>query len=94
LGKTTLAAASRSVGGTWSRIQFTPDLLPVTITACRCNQRAEEFAFRPGGVFANVVLADEVNRGTRKRSPRCWEVMAERTVTVDSIRHEVPGRSW
>jgi len=53
------------------------------------HQNAEEFAFRPGGVFANVVLADEVNRGTPKTQSALLEVMAERTVTVDSIRHEV-----
>jgi|SRR5882757_775959 len=92
LGKTTLARCiARSVGGTWSRIQFTPDLLPGDITGVQVyHQNAEEFAFRPGGVFANVVLADEVNRGTPKTQSALLEVMAERTVTVDSIRHEVP----
>ena len=90
--KTTLARCiARSVGGTWSRIQFTPDLLPGDITGVQVyHQNDGEFAFRPGGVFANVVLADEVNRGTPKTQSALLEVMAERTVTVDSVRHEVP----
>jgi MoxR-like ATPase len=92
LGKTTLARClARSIGGTWSRIQFTPDLLPGDITGVQVfHQGSEQFEFRRGGVFANVVVADEVNRGTPKTQSALLEVMAERTVTVDSVRHEVP----
>ncbi|MCT2585909.1 AAA family ATPase [Actinophytocola gossypii] len=92
LGKTTLARClARSIGGDWSRIQFTPDLLPGDITGVQVyHQGAEQFEFRRGAVFANVVVADEVNRGTPKTQSALLEVMAERTVTVDAVRHEVP----
>jgi MoxR-like ATPase len=92
LGKTTLARClARSIGGSWSRIQFTPDLLPGDITGVQVyHQNVERFEFHSGGVFANVVLADEINRGTPKTQSALLEVMSERTVTVDSIRHEVP----
>ncbi|GGS60126.1 hypothetical protein GCM10010171_63810 [Actinokineospora fastidiosa] len=92
LGKTTLARClARSVGGEYRRIQFTPDLLPGDITGVQVyHQGAERFEFHPGGVFANVVLADEINRGTPKTQSALLEVMAERTVTVDSVRHDVP----
>lgn len=92
LGKTTLARClARSIGGSWNRIQFTPDLLPGDITGVQVyHQNDEEFAFHPGGVFANVVLADEINRGTPKTQSALLEVMSERRVTVDSVRHEVP----
>jgi len=92
LGKTTLARClARSIGGSWNRIQFTPDLLPGDITGVQVyHQGDEKFAFHPGSVFANVVLADEINRGTPKTQSALLEVMAERRVTVDSVRHEVP----
>jgi MoxR-like ATPase len=92
LGKTTLARClARSIGGSYSRIQFTPDLLPGDITGVQIyRQGAGEFEFRQGGIFANVVLADEINRGTPKTQSALLEVMSERTVTVDSVRHEVP----
>jgi MoxR-like ATPase len=92
LGKTTLARClARSIGGTYSRIQFTPDLLPGDVTGVQVyRQGAEKFEFHAGGIFANVVLADEINRGTPKTQSALLEVMAERTVTVDSVRHEVP----
>nr|WP_042193976.1 MoxR family ATPase [Kibdelosporangium sp. MJ126-NF4]CEL20990.1 FIG022979: MoxR-like ATPases [Kibdelosporangium sp. MJ126-NF4]CTQ95496.1 FIG022979: MoxR-like ATPases [Kibdelosporangium sp. MJ126-NF4] len=92
LGKTTLARClSRSISGRWSRIQFTPDLLPGDITGVQVyHQNDEKFAFHPGGVFANIVLADEINRGTPKTQSALLEVMAERRVTVDSVSHEVP----
>ncbi|MBY8851636.1 AAA family ATPase, partial [Saccharothrix sp. MB29] len=68
LGKTTLARCiAASVNGAWSRIQFTPDLLPSDITGTSMYRQADEsFHFHPGGVFANVVLADEINRATPK----------------------------
>jgi MoxR-like ATPase len=93
LGKTTLARClARSIGGSWNRIQFTPDLLPGDITGVQVyHHNDERFAFHPGGVFANIVLADEINRGTPKTQSALLEVMSERTVTVDSVRHEVPN---
>ncbi|GAA3583422.1 MoxR family ATPase [Amycolatopsis ultiminotia] len=92
VGKTTLARCiARSIGGSWNRIQFTPDLLPGDITGVPVyHQHAERFEFHPGGIFANIVVADEINRGTPKTQSALLEVMAERTVTVDAVRHEVP----
>ncbi|WP_028846967.1 MULTISPECIES: MoxR family ATPase [Thermocrispum] len=92
LGKTTLARClARSIGGTWNRIQFTPDLLPGDITGVMVyHQNAERFEFHPGGIFANVVLADEINRGTPKTQSALLEVMAERRATVDATAHPVP----
>ena len=88
-GKTSLARSlARSIGGRWSRIQFTPDLLPGDITGVMVFQQGTgSFEFRPGGIFANVVLADEINRGTPKTQSALLEVMAERSVTVDSVPH-------
>jgi len=92
LGKTTLARClARSIGGAWGRIQFTPDLLPGDITGVMVyHQGAERFEFHPGAIFANIVLADEINRGTPKTQSALLEVMAERKVTVESVSHEVP----
>ena len=92
VGKTTLArCVAASIGGKWNRIQFTPDLLPGDITGVMVyHQNTGEFRFHPGGIFANVVLADEINRGTPKTQAALLEVMAERRVTVDSTPHPVP----
>ncbi|MEU8234314.1 MoxR family ATPase [Actinoplanes sp. NPDC048967] len=92
LGKTTLARClARSIGGRWSRIQFTPDLLPSDITGVSVyHQKDERFTFHPGGVFAHVVIADEINRGTPKTQSALLEVMAEGHVTVDAETHRVP----
>jgi len=92
VGKTTLArCVAASIGGKWNRIQFTPDLLPGDITGVMVyHQNTGEFRFHPGGIFANVVLADEINRGTPKTQAALLEVMAERRVTVDSTPHAVP----
>ncbi|EHR62016.1 MoxR-like ATPase [Saccharomonospora cyanea NA-134] len=92
LGKTTLARClARSIDGRWSRIQFTPDLLPGDVTGVTVyHQKDEEFAFHPGAVFANVVVADEINRGMPRTQSALLEVMAERRVTVDGTAHEVP----
>jgi MoxR-like ATPase len=92
LGKTTLARClARSVGGRWSRIQFTPDLLPGDITGVTVyHQKQEQFTFHPGAVFANIVVADEINRGTPKTQSALLEVMSERQVTIDGVAHEVP----
>ncbi|MGW6197302.1 AAA family ATPase [Kribbella sp. NPDC055110] len=92
LGKTSLARSlARSIGGRWSRIQFTPDLLPGDITGVVVYDQGQgKFVFHPGAVFANVVLADEVNRGTPKTQSALLEVMAERQVTVDADTRRVP----
>ena len=89
VGKTMLAKAiARSIDGTWHRIQFTPDLLPSDVTGVSVwNRGTGEFEFRPGGVFANVVLADEVNRASPKTQAALLEAMEERTVTVDAYTH-------
>lgn len=91
LGKTTLAKAlSTSVGGTNGRIQFTPDLLPADVVGMSIwNRGTGEFEFRPGAVFANIVLADEINRASPKTQSALLESMAERQVTVDRSTHEL-----
>jgi MoxR-like ATPase len=84
-GKTLLAKAmAKSFGGTTSRIQFTPDLLPSDITGINIyNQKLHEFEFRPGPVFSQVVLADEINRGTPRTQSSLLECMQENSVTID-----------
>ncbi len=91
VGKTMLAKAiSRSIDGSWHRIQFTPDLLPSDVTGVSVWNRANnEFEFRPGGVFANIVLADEVNRASPKTQSALLEAMEERQVTVDAVTHDL-----
>ncbi len=91
-GKTSLAKALASgIAGTWQRVQFTPDLLPGDITGVSVwNQRTERFEFKPGPIFASVVLADEINRASPKTQSALLEVMEEGQVTVDGIAHPVP----
>lgn len=91
LGKTTLARAlADSVGGRFSRVQCTPDLLPGDITGFNLfNQRTQEFEFRRGPVFADVLLADEINRATPRTQSALLEAMAERQVTVDGERYRL-----
>jgi len=91
VGKTMLAKAiARSIDGTWHRIQFTPDLLPSDVTGVSVWNRAEnEFEFRQGGIFANIVLADEVNRASPKTQSALLEAMEERQVTVDAVTHDL-----
>src|SRR5690242_1950232 len=86
VGKTSLAKAiARSVGGKWRRIQFTPDLLPSDVTGVSVWNRTQgDFEFRPGGVFANVVLADEINRASPKTQSALLEAMEEQQVTIDA----------
>src|SRR5262245_64681477 len=88
LGKTTLAKAlAQAVGGTFARVQCTPDLLPGDITGFSIfNQKTREFEFQPGPVFADVLLADEINRTTPRTQSALLEAMAERQVTVDNVR--------
>jgi len=92
VGKTSLAKAiARSMGGTCHRIQFTPDLLPSDVTGVSVwNRVSEEFEFRPGGVFANVVLADEINRASPKTQSALLEAMEERQVSVDAHTYQLP----
>jgi len=89
LGKTTLAkATAAAMGGRFARVQCTPDLLPSDITGFNIfNQRTQEFEFRTGPVFADVLLADEINRATPRTQSALLEAMAERQVTVDTHRH-------
>ena len=91
-GKTMLARAiSETVSATTSRIQCTPDLLPADITGSPVlDRKTGGFVFRPGPVFANVFLADEINRATPKTQSALLEAMAERTVTVDGTTHKLP----
>jgi MoxR-like ATPase len=92
VGKTTLArAVAASVRGKWRRIQFTPDLLPSDVSGVTIfNQATRGFEFHPGPVFANIVIADEINRASPKTQSALLEVMEERNVTVDGVRHPVP----
>jgi MoxR-like ATPase len=89
LGKTTLAKAlAEALGGKFARVQCTPDLLPGDITGFRVfDQQTREFEFLPGPVFADVLLADEINRTTPRTQSALLEAMAERQVTVDNVRH-------
>ncbi|MEJ6488237.1 MoxR family ATPase [Leucobacter sp. USCH14] len=90
-GKTALARAlGQVIQGTSSRVQFTPDLLPGDITGITVfDQRAGAFEFHPGPIFANVVLADEINRASPKTQSALLEVMEEGRVTVDGTSHDV-----
>ncbi|MDB6167841.1 MAG: ATPase associated with various cellular 3 [Verrucomicrobia bacterium] len=91
VGKTTLAyALARSMDCAFSRIQFTSDLLPGDVTGVAIyDETAKEFVFKPGPVFANVVLADEINRTTPKTQSALLEVMDRARVTVDGVAHAV-----
>src|SRR5258708_4252351 len=85
VAKTMLARAlARSVGCTFKRLQCTPDLLPTDVTGVSIfNQKTAEFEFRPGPIFAQTLLADEINRATPRTQSALLEAMAERRVTVD-----------
>jgi MoxR-like ATPase len=92
LGKTTLAKAlANAVGGRFSRVQCTPDLLPNDITGFNIfNQQTRAFEFVDGPVFADVLLADEINRATPRTQSALFEAMAERQVTVDNRCRQLP----
>ena len=91
VGKTMLAKAlARSVDCSFSRIQFTPDLLPSDVTGVNVfNQKTNEFEFRPGPVFANLLLVDEINRASPKTQAALLECMQENQVTVDGVTYEI-----
>jgi MoxR-like ATPase len=92
VGKTMLAKSlARSLDCTFRRIQFTPDLLPSDVTGVRAfNQKVSEFEFRPGPVFAQILLADEINRASPKTQAALLEAMEERQVTIDGDTHDLP----
>ncbi len=92
VGKTMLAkATARAVGGSFKRIQFTPDLLPGDVTGLSIyNQKTTEFLFNPGPIFANVVLADEINRATPKTQSALLEGLEEAQVTVEGTTRPLP----
>jgi MoxR-like ATPase len=96
VGKTTLAhAIARSIDGEFRRIQFTSDLLPSDVIGAALPESPDgrptgHFAFHPGPIFANVVLADEINRASPKVQSALLEAMAERSVTVDGVTHRLP----
>jgi MoxR-like ATPase len=89
VGKTMLAKAiARSIDCSFRRIQFTPDLLPTDITGVNVfNQEQHDFEFKPGAIFANIVLGDEINRASPKTQSALLESMEERQVTVDTVTH-------
>ena len=91
VAKTIMARAfARSVGCTFKRIQCTPDLLPTDVTGGSIfNQKASEFEFRPGPIFAQVVLSDEINRATPRTQSSLLEAMAESSVTIDGETHRL-----
>ena len=91
VGKTKLAKAlARSIDCTVRRIQFTPDLLPSDVTGVSVyNQETRDFEFKPGAVFANIVVGDEINRASPKTQSALLECMEERQVTVDGMTYEL-----
>lgn len=93
VGKTMLARAlALSISAEFRRIQFTPDLLPADVTGSSTyNQRTNEFEFRPGPVFANIILADEINRTSPRTQSALLEGMEERQVTVDGVTYPLPA---
>jgi MoxR-like ATPase len=92
VGKTTLAQAlARSFNCTFQRIQFTSDMLPSDVIGISVfNQAAQRFEFKPGPIFANIVLADEINRTTPKTQSALLEAMNEAHITVDNTTHPLP----
>ena len=92
VGKTVLSRSlARCLGCTFSRIQFTPDLLPSDITGTSVfNPQTRTFEFRPGPLMAQVILADEINRATPKTQSALLEAMEERQITIDGVSHALP----
>ncbi|MCO5170933.1 MAG: MoxR family ATPase [Planctomycetes bacterium] len=96
VGKTTLAKAiAASIAGTFRRVQFTPDLLPADVLGGSIyNPREGSFSFRQGPVFANVLLADEVNRASPRTQSALLEAMAEGQVSIEGTTHALPRPFW
>jgi MoxR-like ATPase len=92
VGKTSLAKAlAASIDCTWKRVQFTPDLLPTDLVGVSIYERStEQFRFQPGPLFANIVLADEINRASPKTQSALLESMEERQVSADGVTHRLP----
>jgi len=92
VGKTVMARAmAKSLSCTFNRVQFTPDMLPSDVTGVSIfNQESRKFEFRPGPIFGQVILADEINRATPKTQAALLEAMDERQVTVDGVTHPLP----
>jgi len=92
IGKTTLSKAlARTLGCTFSRIQFTPDLLPSDVTGITWyNQKSQAFEFRPGPIMGQIILADEINRATPRTQSSLLEAMQERQITVDRDTYTLP----
>src|SRR5216117_472492 len=92
VGKTTLVRMLSSLLGLrFSRVQFTPDLMPSDITGTSVlNMKSQEFEFRPGPIFTEILLADEINRATPKTQAALLEAMQERQVTVDGVTYPLP----
>ena len=92
VGKTMMARAlSQSINGNFKRIQFTPDLLPSDVTGISVyNQQTKEFEFKEGPVFANILLADEINRTTPRTQSGLLEAMQEARVSVDGVVYNLP----
>jgi MoxR-like ATPase len=93
VGKTSLAKAlAASIDCSWKRVQFTPDLLPADLVGVSVFQReTEKFVFQPGPLFANIVLADEINRASPKTQSALLEAMEERQVTAEGVSHPLPS---
>ena len=93
VGKTSLAKAlATSIVCTWKRVQFTPDLLPTDLVGVSVLQRASEsFVFQPGPLFANIVLADEINRASPKTQSALLEAMEERQVSAEGRTYQLPN---
>jgi len=92
VGKTTLARAlAASVGGSFKRVQFTSDLLPSDIVGVSMfKSDTQDFVFRPGPIFSNIILADEINRTTPRSQSALLEAMSEGQVSVDDVTHDLP----
>jgi MoxR-like ATPase len=95
VGKTMLAKAiARSIDCSVRRVQFTPDLLPSDVTGVSIfNQEHQDFEFKPGAIFANIVVGDEINRASPKTQSAMLECMEERQVTVDGVTYDL-GRPF
>ena len=92
VGKTALAKSiANSIHGSFARVQFTPDLLPSDVVGVNVFNRASgDFEYRPGPIFANIVLGDEINRASPKTQSSLLEVMEERQVTIDGTPYLTP----